>query len=112
MMVIGHKSVEISNSKIRNVVCPHCLAEAEMNYTTYSKYVHFYWFPFVPVEKIKIVECTSCKATFYLKDTSESIQKKVQNMEEYKPVNFPIYHFSGLFLILLLFAYFYFSKQL
>ena len=69
-MVIGHKSVEISTSKIRNVACPHCLSEVEMNYTVYSKYVHFYWIPFVPVEKIKIVECTSCKATFYLKKKS------------------------------------------
>jgi hypothetical protein len=112
MMIIGHKSVAIRDGKIRNIVCPHCAENTAMQYTAFSKYVHFYWIPVVPVQKIKILECEHFNAIFELKNMSEIIQKKVQKFEDFCPLKFPIHHFTGLFLILILFVYFYYTKQL
>lgn len=111
-MIIGHKAVAIRDGKIRNIVCPHCTENASMQYTAYSKYVHFYWIPIVPVQKIKILECEHCKATFEVKNVPETIQNKVHKFEDFYPLKFPIHHFLGLILILILFVYFYFTKQL
>jgi len=110
-MIIGHKTTEIGNGKIRNIKCPHCLETTGMNYTLYSKFVHFYWIPFVPVQKIKILECTGCKATFDLKDLSPSINEIFQKEQERNPMKVPIRHFAGLFLIVALFVFFYFSNR-
>ena len=111
MIFYGTKATEIGKGKIKNVSCPQCHVNAEMRYTIFSKYVHLYWIPFVPVQRIKILECTSCKSTFNLKDLSENIKGKFKKEQEQNPIKIPILHFTGLFLIAAIALFFYYQNQ-
>ncbi len=97
MVFYGTKSSEIGNGQIRNVTCPNCQTNISMNYSIFGKYAHIYWIPFFPIGKEQILECNSCKASYYLKDLPETIKQKFKQEQDRNPSKTPISHFSGLF---------------
>lgn len=98
MVFYGTKSSNIKDGQLRNVTCPHCENNVTMTYSVFGKYAHIYWIPFFPISKEQILECNSCKASYYLKDLPETIKQKFCQDLERNPIKTPIKHFSGLFL--------------
>jgi zinc-ribbon family len=99
MIIYGSKGVSIQNGKVRNVTCPHCTNNVEMNYSVFGRYAHVYWIPFFPIGKEKILECNSCKSSYHLKDLPEQIKQKFQQEQDRNPAKTPVTHFSFLILI-------------
>lgn len=99
MVFYGTNSSNIKTGKIRNVSCPNCEKNTEMNYTIFGKYFHLYWIPFFPIGRVNIIECNNCKATYDLKDVDATIINKFQQEQDRNPTKTPIKLFSGLFLI-------------
>jgi hypothetical protein len=57
------------------------------------------------VGKVTLAECNSCKKTFEYKDLPESIKTKFERIKEQNPVRYPVWMFSGVFIILALVGY-------
>ena len=94
MIFYGTKSSEIGFGKLRNVTCPHCQNNVEMNFSVFGRYSHIYWIPFFPIGKENILECNSCKSTYHLKDLPETIKQKFNQDLERNPIKTQISHFS------------------
>ncbi len=99
MIFYGSNSSNIQTGKIKNVTCPHCTNNVDMNYSVYGRYSHIYWIPFFPIGKEKILECNSCKSSYHLKDLSEQINQKFQQAQDRNPAKTPVTHYSFSFLI-------------
>jgi hypothetical protein len=99
MIFYGTKASNLKNGQIINVDCPSCETNATFKYSVFGKYAHIYWIPIFPISKITVAECNSCKKTYEFKELSESIKTKFQREKEKSPVKFPIWMFSGLFVI-------------
>lgn len=109
MIFYGTRSSSIQNGVIKNVECPHCQSNTEMNYSIFGKYAHIYWIPLFPIKKLTVAECNSCKRTFELKDLSPTIKNKLNNSTG--KLSNPLWMFSGLFIIGALFLFGYFSAM-
>lgn len=105
MIFYGIKASNLKNGQIINVDCPHCTTNTSMIYSVFGKYAHVYWIPFFPISKITVAECNSCKKTFEYKDLPENIKSKFLREKEKSPVKYPIWMFSGSFIILFLIGY-------
>lgn len=102
MVFYGTNASNIKTGKIRNISCPHCETNTEMNYSVFGRYFHLYWIPFFPIGRVNIIECNSCKSTYDLKDVNETIRNKFHQELDRNPVNTPIKLFSGLILAVLI----------
>lgn len=96
----GTKATNLRNGQIINTDCPNCEKVTTMKYSIFGKYGHFYWIPFFPMKKITVAECNLCYKTFEYVDLYESIRIKIQREIEKNPVRFPIWMFSGIFIII------------
>ncbi len=99
MIFYGTKASNLKNGQIINIDCPSCETNATFKYSVFGKYAHIYWIPLFPISKITVAECNSCKKTYEFKELSESIKTKFQREKEKSPVKFPVWMFSGLFVI-------------
>ena len=99
MIFYGTRSSNLKNGKIKNVSCPHCTTDTDMNYSVFGKYAHIYWIPFFPIGRINVAECNNCKSTYELKNLDESVKQKFKKEQDFNPVKTPIWFFSGLFII-------------
>jgi hypothetical protein len=99
MIFYGTRSSSIQNGVIRNVDCPHCQTNTQMNYSIFGKYAHIYWIPLFPIGKQQILECNHCKATYELKNLPENIKQKFYSEQKLNPAKTPITHFSLLIII-------------
>ncbi|MEC4005667.1 zinc-ribbon domain-containing protein [Flavobacterium sp. SUN052] len=99
MIFYGTKATNLKNGQIINVDCPNCETNVTMKYSVFGKYAHIYWIPLFPTSKITVAECNSCKKTFEYKELPESIKTKFEREKEKNPVNFPVWMFSGCFVI-------------
>lgn len=99
MIFYGTKATNLKNGQIINIDCPNCETNSTMKYSAFGKYAHIYWIPLFPISKITVAECNSCKKTYEFKELPESIKTKFQREKEKNPVKFPIWMFSGSFII-------------
>ena len=110
MIFYGTKSTRIKNGVIKNVACPYCQTNTQMNYTVYGRYTHIYWIPFFPIGKQQILECNHCKSTYELKNLPEAIKQKFHKEQEQNPAKTPITHFTFSIIIGLGIAFAFFSS--
>lgn len=99
MIFYGSRASNIRNGQIINADCPHCEKNTSMIYSVFGKYAHIYWIPLFPMSKLTFAECNSCKHTFEYKDLPEAIKTKFKRIKEQSPVRYPVWMFSGLFII-------------
>lgn len=111
MILYGTKATSIKTGQIRNVDCPDCQTNCSMNYNVFGKYGHVYWIPFFPVDRITLTECNSCKKTFEYKDLPENVKNKFKKEREREPLRYPIWMFTGIFIIIGLFGFGYYSSR-
>lgn len=111
MIFYGTRATNIKNGQIRNVTCPNCETNTSMTYSVFGKYAHIYWIPLFPYKKVGVTECNECKKTFEFKELPAEIQTKLTREKENNPPKYPIWYFSGLFIIVLLIGYGIYSSQ-
>lgn len=104
MIFYGTRASNLHNGKINHVTCPNCEKETSMTYSVFGKYAHVYWIPFFPYSKVSITECDSCKRTFEATELPDSIRQKLKVENERHSIKYPIWFFSGLFIIAALVA--------
>lgn len=109
MIFYGTNSSRLKDGQLHNVTCPNCENQTSMTYGVFGKYFYLYWIPVFPLGKTNILECNSCKKTFKLKELPEQIKHK---FEAEKHTGVPIWHFSGLAIILCIAAYFSYSSSI
>ncbi|TXE07114.1 zinc-ribbon domain-containing protein [Seonamhaeicola algicola] len=107
MIFYGTKASRLKNGQINHVTCPNCQNQTSMNYGIFGKYFYIYWIPIFPIGKTNIVECNHCKKTFKLKELPQQIKHK---FELVKHKGTPLWHFTGLAIILLAVGYFSYSN--
>lgn len=107
MIFFGTRASSIRKGQIMNVECPNCKAIATMRYSIFARYFHLYWIPTFPTKKLSVAECNSCKQTFGYVDVelANSIRRKIEQEKEKNTLRYPIWMYSGTFLILTLFCY-------
>jgi hypothetical protein len=111
MIIYGTRATNLRNGQIINVDCPGCETNTSMKYSVFGKYGHVYWIPFFPMKKITVAECNSCKKTYEYNELSDSIKTKLQREKEKGSVRFPVWMFSGIFIILGLIGFGFYDSQ-
>lgn len=108
MIFYGTSSSRLKEGQLNNVTCPNCKEQTSMTYGVFGKYFYLYWIPIFPLGKTNILECNSCKKTFKLKELPEQIKHKFE-VEKHRGI--PIWHFSGLAIIVCLIISFSYSNS-
>lgn len=111
MIFYGHRATNLRNGQIVNADCPNCEKNTSMNYSVFGRYGHVYWIPFFPMKKITVVECNSCKRTYEFNELPDTIKTKFERIKEQNPVRYPIWMFSGIFIILALVGFGVYDSQ-
>lgn len=112
MAKFGTKSSLLKNGQINGVTCPNCQNETAMTYAVYGKYAFFGILPFFPLKRLSFSECTSCKKTFELNDLNNAISDKIErDIENNGKAKYPVWMYSGLIVIPLIFVGGYLYKQ-
>ena len=111
MIFYGTRASNLRNGQIINADCPNCETNTSMKYSVYGKYGHVYWIPFFPMSKITVAECNSCHKTYEYNELTDSIKTKFQRIKEQNPVRYPVWMFSGIFIILGLIGFGFYDSQ-
>ena len=97
MIFYGSKASKI-DEQILNVQCDNCKCNTKQIVTTFGKYFHIYWIPFVPIGKEQVCECQVCHKTIPSNQFNHSITS-AYNLNKPKTL---IRHWSGSILIALI----------
>jgi len=112
MIVFGTRSTNLKNGQIINADCPMCKTQTSMRYSIFGKYAHVYYIPLVPVKKITVAECNTCKTTFEYIVLPDATRRKLDFEKEKQGVKIPYWMYSGLLIIAGLVSFgFYESKK-
>ncbi len=103
MIFYGTKANRIGELDIKGTVCQHCNQAEPQEITIFGKYAHIYWIPFFPIGKEIFSECTGCFKTISQKEFPNSL--KQQFALEKQQFKSPLWYWSGLGIIGLLFLY-------
>lgn len=102
MIIFGLRATNIGSLKIENSECQYCENKGTQNITDFGRYFHIFWIPVFPVGRKTYGECTHCKRT--LKKSEFNPKLKKQYSENKSIIKRPVWHWSGLILIGLLFT--------
>ncbi|MDF2578364.1 MAG: hypothetical protein K0S74_1848 [Chlamydiales bacterium] len=92
MLIYGKNTLFLAQME-SSVPCPIC-KDVNMQYKVYSKYVHLYWIPCLPYDKIKCLECHHCKNAYTISEEhlNENERKKLDEL--YAKSSAPWYSFA------------------
>lgn len=101
MIFYGTSSSRLKNGQLNNVECPNCNNQTSMAYSVFGKYAYLYWIPVFPIGKENVLECNTCNKTYKLKELPEKVKSRFEN-EKHNGI--PLFHFSGLAIIVCIIA--------
>ena len=104
MIVYGTGGKDLGEKLITNEKCPHCGEYNKIHLHSIARYVHLFWIPFFPYSKKTVIICHSCDKEILKKKASPSLIDKI-GLEK-SSFKIPIYHFSGLIIIVLTILWF------
>ncbi len=102
MIVYGQKAKVLATETLTEK-CPNCGAIASVQLSVVQKYVHVFWIPCIPLGKTGISQCGNCKQVLKLKSMPQSFKDAYDAFKAQAKT--PVYMYSGLGLIVLLFAW-------
>lgn len=101
--ISGKADTEIGKVHISNIKCSYCETKASHELTSKASYYHMMWIPVIPFGWKEFAKCTHCKYELDKKyfppeimDISKQNRKKLRR---------PIWHWTGLVVILSLIIY-------
>ena len=102
MIVYGQKAKVLATETLTEK-CPNCGAIASVQLSVVQKYVHVFWIPCIPLGKTGISQCGNCKQVLKLKSMPQSFKDAYDAFKAQAKT--PVYMYSGIGLIVLLFAW-------
>ena len=107
----GIPGSKIGDKKISGgTECPYCQSKNSFVATTYGKYFHIFWIPFLPISKTTFLECSHCKKTYADHELPEDLKNTLIKNNQLQPPKRPIWHGCGCLIfggLLLLFGIFF-----
>ncbi len=97
-MVFGWKEVVTAKQDIQES-CVACKKSFSLTLFVLHNYIHVYYIPLFPIEKIVKTQCTSCGFILLKKEMPESLLLSYRNMKGRNRI--PIWMFSGVLAVLL-----------
>lgn len=109
MIFYGTKPTHLNTEKVSNYKCEHCKELNTTSISVYSKYFHLYWIPLFPYSKMTIATCDNCETETKKKNFTEQLKLSYSNIKSNSKT--PIWHFTGLIIIGLLFIFMQYSSK-
>jgi len=100
MIVFGTNS-KLLTKEVIDYECPYCKNAYTTTLYIFQEYMHIFFIPFIPMEKLPATECNHCKQQLKINRMPPLLLNKFL---EIKPgIKTPIWTFSGLALIIMTF---------
>ncbi len=103
MVIYGWNSKSLKEAPFNGHQCTNCGHEST-HIVVYGSYFHIFWIPLFPYRKSLKIICDNCQHASKPKEVSEEVRSLAKQLKS--KVNFPLYMFSGIGVIILLIAYF------
>ncbi|MGQ1784993.1 MULTISPECIES: zinc-ribbon domain-containing protein [unclassified Saccharicrinis] len=100
MLIYGWRSSHIKTLPSKNITCPNCNEKGGIVNSYYGRYFHLFWIPTFSLGKKGASQCSKCNHIFEPKHMSENIERQYKEMK--CEVKLPLWHFSGLIIIVLI----------
>ena len=100
MIIYGTRATGITQFAVPNVACGHCQSQNAQRIAVFGRYAHVFWIPLFPIGKVAVAECSHCKRTLEKSEFTPALRHRYD--DEAKEVKRPVWHWTGLTLILLL----------
>lgn len=101
MIIYGHRAVHLKTIQPNHLVCPNCGSKGTIQLSVYRRHAHVFWIPFFPIGKKGISQCQHCKHVMEVKEMPEDVRRAYNELKSES--RGPIWQFTGLFLLALLF---------
>ena len=109
MIIYGTRATHLSTEQMNNETCPNCGTQASVFMSLSSKYAHIFWIPVFPYGKYAASQCQNCKQVLEVKEMPQGFKNHLE--EQKAKTKTPIWHFSGLAVILALAVWIYISGE-
>lgn len=107
LIFFGTRSTKIKSAEIRGgTECPNCKSMDSFEASTFAKYFHIFWIPFISLGKKTIVECSNCKKTYFKYQLPENVRRAIQQSDRFDPPKSPRWHNFGAIAFFFLFLLF------
>lgn len=97
MIIYGHNSSNLGNSKPNSLKCPSCENTGTTTLHLFGKYATLFWIPMFPMGKKVASECSHCKAVLEKKEMPTDFNLPIQNLKDQSKT--PIWNWIGLVLV-------------
>ncbi len=108
MVIFGSGSAHLKTGPARNATCENCKNQGTISFSLFRKHAHIFWIPVFPMGKTGTSQCSHCQQALKPKEMPEPLKMEYQNFKS--DVKGPIWQFSGLILIVCLFAFIAYSS--
>ncbi len=98
MIVYGWKAKLLLKEHLKEK-CPNCQHQNSVRLEIYQKYIHIMFLPILPIEKIVVSECESCKQVLTGKEMQDPLKDAYLRLRSQTRI--PLWMFSGLAIVLL-----------
>src|SRR5687768_16490046 len=110
MIIYGSRSSHVKSVQLQNESCPHCQTPGSVVVSTYARYGHIFWVPIFSLGRTSVSECRHCKQVLELKQMPAQVRAyHERNLAE---TRVPVWHFSGLALVMVAIVFGVFNNQL
>lgn len=75
--------------------CPYCQSKNSFIATTYGKYFHVFWIPFLPFSRSTFLECSHCKKTYTPAELPDELKDTLIKSKQLQGPKRPIWHGCG-----------------
>ncbi len=90
----------LQTGKLNQFSCPKCKEKGNLEYRIYGGIVSFLLIPMLPKRKITKLFCNNCHIEFGLNKSSLDIKQAINYEKEKRPINTPLWHFTGFFVLI------------
>lgn len=109
MILFGSGSAHLKTTVVSNVTCGNCGKQGTLSFSIYRRHLHIFWIPVFPLNKVGVSQCGHCKQVLRPKEMNGGLKTQYQDFK--RGVKGPIWQFIGLFLIVCLIAFAWYSSR-
>ncbi len=109
MIFYGTKGAHLKSEKVSGIKCSYCEQQSPHTVSIFARYAYLYWIPVFPLGKKGVSECDNCKRTLEPSDMNEQLKLAYKNVKSNSKT--PIWHWSGLILIVALVGFVIYSSN-
>jgi hypothetical protein len=100
MIIYGTHGSHFATQPLPGAVCTACQSAHTVQVSLVSRYVHVYWLPLFPYQKLAVLHCTHCGADWANNAWPAALAPAVRALKQQAPA--PTWTWLGTFLVVLL----------